>query len=308
MVTWQEKVLKKEALQAALRAVGIKFALRDTSETMQMKIIQQWPTTSQESERAQSSASSVDERGSASSAITGGLGQATNLGKRGLGEGDAASTATSVAGNTATALGKRRADEAEMGSESEVKTSQRRTDDGAVKDAATSSSSSMHAEASGDAVTSHEGAATTDRIHRAADASESRGSEAHVDRTLPLDGSQPDGNHEDLMRGSIEAAAATRADPAASGGAVSGSFGTPHLAHVLNEAFATKAALTELVQLLKGKHNAFKNVQLSSRSEGRYDTLKIAEQIARCRPDPVADTAGLFTWLVKVRCCGVRAA
>jgi hypothetical protein len=97
-------------------------------------------------------------------------------------------------------------------------------------------------------------------------------------------------------------AAAGTGEPVEAAGDVS--FGSEHLAEVLHAALPTKVAMKELVNALKAKDAAaFREVQLSSRSEGLYSTRQIADKVAGCKPGQVAGAAELLRWLIKVRSC-----
>jgi hypothetical protein len=81
-----------------------------------------------------------------------------------------------------------------------------------------------------------------------------------------------------------------------------GAFSSELLADVLCAALPTKVAMKDLVQAVKAKRKeAFKSVQLSSKADGLYSIIQIAERIAECKPDQVTDAQGLLSWLVKVR-------
>jgi len=78
-----------------------------------------------------------------------------------------------------------------------------------------------------------------------------------------------------------------------------GIFGSQHLACVLNTAFHTLAAMKTLVAYLKTKSEVWKaGVQLSSKADGAYSKLQLAERIAECRPEGVTNAEELLSWLV----------
>jgi len=78
-----------------------------------------------------------------------------------------------------------------------------------------------------------------------------------------------------------------------------GIFGSQHLACVLNTAFHTLAAMKTLVVYLKTKSEVWKaGVQLSSKADGAYSKLQLAERIAECRPEGVSNAEELLSWLV----------
>jgi hypothetical protein len=81
-----------------------------------------------------------------------------------------------------------------------------------------------------------------------------------------------------------------------------GTFSSELLADVLCAALPTKVAMKDLVQVMKAKRiQAFKSVQLSSKADGLYSNIQIAERIAECKPDQVTDAGELLDWLIKVR-------
>ena len=97
-------------------------------------------------------------------------------------------------------------------------------------------------------------------------------------------------------------AAAGTGEPVEATGDVS--FGSESLAEVLDAALPTKVAMKELVNALKAKDAAaFREVQLSSKSEGLYSSRQIADKVAGCKPGQVAGAAELLRWLIKVRSC-----
>ncbi len=81
-----------------------------------------------------------------------------------------------------------------------------------------------------------------------------------------------------------------------------GAFSSQLLADVLCAALDTKLEMKALVQAVKAKRKeAFKSVQLSSKADGLYSNIQIAERIAECKPDQVTDAQELLDWLIKVR-------
>jgi len=112
---------------------------------------------------------------------------------------------------------------------------------------------------------------------------------------------------EDLLRDSITpvkgaADAALPALPHAehpAGDCETGSFGSQHLACVLGAAVASQKDMKELVAYVKTKSNVFKvGVPLSSKSDGAYNKVQLAESIVKCRSDGVTTAHELLSWLV----------
>jgi len=76
-------------------------------------------------------------------------------------------------------------------------------------------------------------------------------------------------------------------------------FEAQHLIDVLCAAFSSMRSMKELVQDVKMKNEVFKTgVKLSSKSNGTYTKVQIAESIVKCRPDSVTNAHELLSWLV----------
>ena len=76
-------------------------------------------------------------------------------------------------------------------------------------------------------------------------------------------------------------------------------FEPQHLIDVLCAAFSSMRSMKELVQDVKMKNEVFKaGVKLSSKSNGTYTKVQIAESIVKCRPDSVTNAHELLSWLV----------
>ena len=102
-------------------------------------------------------------------------------------------------------------------------------------------------------------------------------------------------------RGSVVAACLSSSDRGDGEGRAD-TLGFQHLADVLCQAVPTLGAMRDLVQSLKNKDDAFRKVQLSSKTGGgRHSKEDVAAAIAKCRPGGVTNEQGLLLWLVKVR-------
>ena len=84
--------------------------------------------------------------------------------------------------------------------------------------------------------------------------------------------------------------------------AATGTFGSQHLAEVLNAAFYKQKDMQGLVTKVKDiRRKAFTGVTKTKRINGKnifLSSMQMAESIAECRPDRVSTAEELLSWIV----------
>ena len=145
---------------------------------------------------------------------------------------------------------------------------------------------------------------STDSIHEEED-DESSGASRPAERLSDAAGAgaqAPGGTEGAQAAGGSFVAACLSSSGRGDGEGRADTLGFQHLADVLCQAVPTLQAMRELVQSLKNKNDAFRKVQLSSKTGGgRHSKEDVAAAIAECRPGGVTNEQGLLLWLVKVR-------